>query len=96
MSKWTDTVTAVYKENRAKNSSYKFKQAMKDAKKIYKKGSKGEGEGEGKSRRHTKRRGHGRRSKKNRMRGGQPLVVNNALSPQEVEPMNNNGVNKAI
>lgn len=90
MSKWTDTVTEVYKINRAKNSSYKFKQAMKDAKKVYKKGSKGEGEGEGKSRRHTKRRGHGRRSKTSRMRGGQPLAATNALSPQVVEPMNNN------
>ena len=67
MSKWTDTVTAVYKQNHAKNSSYKFKQAMKDAKKIYKKGS--SGEGEGKSRRRSKSRG--RRSRKSKMRGGQ-------------------------
>lgn len=94
MSKWTDTVTEVYKINHAKNSSYKFKQAMKDAKKIYKKGS--NGEGEGKSRRHTKRRGHGRRSKTSRMRGGQPLAATNALSPQVVEPMNNNNLQKAL
>lgn len=79
MSKWTDTVTAVYKQNHAKNSSYKFKQAMKDAKKVYKKGSSGEGEGEGKgkSRRRSKSRGRGRRSRKSKMRGGgQPLYYN--------------------
>ena len=70
MSKWTDTVTAVYKQNKAKNSSYKFKQAMKDAKKVYKKGS--SGEGEGKSRRRSKSRG--RRSRKSKMRGGQSFL----------------------
>ena len=39
MSSWIDTVTRVYKENHAKNPNYKFKQAMSDAKKVYKKGS---------------------------------------------------------
>lgn len=38
MSAWTDTVTRVYNEKHAKNPNYKFKQAMKDAKKVYKKG----------------------------------------------------------
>jgi hypothetical protein len=35
MSKWTDLVTKIYKENHAKNKDYKFKDAMRDAKKVY-------------------------------------------------------------
>ena len=82
MSKWTDTVTAVYKQNLAKNSSYKFKQAMKDARKVYKKGGPPPSDEETKEkeeepinlkmkrgRKHTKgRRGRqsGRQSRKNR------------------------------
>lgn len=38
MSKWTDTVSAVFKKNRATNPSYMFKDALKDAKKVYKSG----------------------------------------------------------
>ena len=38
MSDWTKLVTKVYKDNHKKNSSYKFKNAMKDAAKVYKKG----------------------------------------------------------
>eukprot|EP01051_Picozoa_sp_SAG22_P006470 SAG22_NODE_424_length_10663_cov_93.402026_14_plen_47_part_00 len=34
---WNAHVTATYKKNKAKNSKYKFSQAMKDAKKTYKK-----------------------------------------------------------
>lgn len=35
MSKWTDHVTKYYKEQRRKNSSYQFRNALKDARKTY-------------------------------------------------------------
>jgi len=35
---WVQCVTRVYHEKKKHNSSYKFKNAMKDAKKEYKKG----------------------------------------------------------
>jgi hypothetical protein len=38
MSKWTDTVSMVFKKNRATNPSYMFKDALKDAKEVYKSG----------------------------------------------------------
>jgi hypothetical protein len=39
MSDWTKFVTAYYKKKHASNPDYKFKNAMKDAAKEYKKGS---------------------------------------------------------
>jgi len=39
MSVWTDTVKNTFHTNRKKNSSYSFKQALKDAKKVYKQGT---------------------------------------------------------
>jgi hypothetical protein len=37
MSKWTDHVKKVYNENKKKNPNYKLGDAMKDARKTYKK-----------------------------------------------------------
>ena len=39
MTEWTNLVSKVYKENHAKDSNYKFKNALKDASKMYKKSS---------------------------------------------------------
>jgi hypothetical protein len=39
MSDWTKFVTAYYKKKHASNPDYKFKDAMKDAAKEYKKGT---------------------------------------------------------
>jgi hypothetical protein len=39
MTTWTDLVTKTYKTNHAKNAKYMFKDAMRDAKKVYKKSS---------------------------------------------------------
>jgi hypothetical protein len=38
MSSWLDTVKKTFHEGRAKNANYKFKDALKDAKKYYNKG----------------------------------------------------------
>lgn len=69
MSKWTDLVTKVYKKNHAKNSTYKFKDALKDAAKIYKSSGK------------TKKAG---RSRKSRQEGGHiifdPSAPNSTLT----------------
>jgi len=40
MTKWADTVKDVFKKNRAINPSYMFKDALKDAKKVYRSGEK--------------------------------------------------------
>lgn len=37
MSKWTEYVTKYYNEEKKKNGGYKFKDALKDAAKTYKK-----------------------------------------------------------
>lgn len=39
MSAWTDFVTKHFKEQKKKNASYRFRDALKDAAKLYKKGS---------------------------------------------------------
>jgi hypothetical protein len=37
MSAWTDLIKKIYNEKHAKNKTYKYKNAMKDAMKVYKK-----------------------------------------------------------
>lgn len=39
MTAWTDFATKIFREGQKKNPSYKFKDALKDAGKLYKKGS---------------------------------------------------------
>jgi len=39
MSTWLDTVKKTFKDGRKKSASYKFKDALTDAKKVYNKGS---------------------------------------------------------
>ena len=38
MTAWLDTVKKTFKEGRVKNANYKLKDALRDAKKVYKKG----------------------------------------------------------
>jgi hypothetical protein len=40
MNKWSKTVKEVFKKNRAVNPSYMFKDALKDARKVYHSGEK--------------------------------------------------------
>lgn len=63
MSGWIETVKRVYKENRAKNPSYKYKQAMVDAKKVYKSSGTSSNVAEGKSKRKTKKSKKSKKSK---------------------------------
>lgn len=39
MTAWTDFATKVFREGQKKNPAYKFKDALKEAAKLYKKGS---------------------------------------------------------
>jgi hypothetical protein len=68
MSDWTKFVTAFYKKKHASNPDYKFKNAMKDAAKEYKKGPSASSvanktKKSGKSRK-SKKSGKSRKSKK--------------------------------
>jgi hypothetical protein len=40
MSDWTDLIQKIYNEKHAKNKTYKYKKAMKDAMKVYNKDKK--------------------------------------------------------
>ena len=42
MSAWTDLVSEMYKKNSGKGKDYKLKDAMRDAKKVYKKPAEGD------------------------------------------------------
>lgn len=63
MSKWTTHVMNVYKEHKKKNPNYKFKDAMKDAKKSYNKTESVSGESKPKKSRKNK---SSKKSKKNK------------------------------
>lgn len=69
---WVQCVTRVYHENKKKNSGYKFKQAMKDAKSVYNKSKSVVSEfGDNKEDKQTTRkgrRGTGRRNRGTRRR----------------------------
>jgi len=67
MSTWLDTVKKTFKEGRAKNVSYKFKDALKDAKKVYNKG-KGAVVDVAKKTRKTMKRGLKKMTKRNTRR----------------------------
>jgi hypothetical protein len=64
---WMQVVQRVYRDGKSKNSSYKFKQAMVDAKKVYKHGGPAAPAGEMMG--HTKSRKHHRKSKKHKKHG---------------------------
>jgi len=60
MSEWTKFVSAFYKKKHASNPDYQFKDALKEASKVYKKGP---SDGKSKSKSKTKKGG---KSKKRR------------------------------
>lgn len=68
MSVWTDTVKNTFHTNRKKNSNYSFKQAMKDAKKVYRKGTAKVSKVAKNATRRVKRAVKGKRSKTARKR----------------------------
>ena len=79
MSEWNMLVKKIFDQNRAKNTSYRLGDAMRDAKKVYKKTSKTAKEMVkapfGKMRRgrrtHRRRKSRGRKSRGRRHRGGE-------------------------
>lgn len=72
-SAWNQTVKKAFKMGRSVNKGYSLKQAMKDAKKIYRKG-KGMSMTAKKYRRSSKKSGYGRRrTHGRRYRGGESL-----------------------
>ncbi len=63
MTKWMETVQRVYKENHGKNPNYKFKQAMTDAKKVYKSSGIAASSSKKTTRRRTKKAKKGKKGK---------------------------------
>jgi hypothetical protein len=63
MSEWTDLVTKIYHQNKSK-PGYKFKNAMKDAAKVYKKGSASASVGSTKKKRKSRRKSGGKSKKR--------------------------------
>jgi hypothetical protein len=66
MSAWTKFVTEFYKKEHAKNPDYKFKNAMKDAAKVYKKTASSDGAASGKTMKKSRKSRKSRKARKSR------------------------------
>lgn len=87
MSQWNELVKKTFAAGRAKSSSYRLGDAMRDAKKVYKKTAKklmGVPFGEKRKGRHTR---HFKKSRKHRRgrgrRGGDPAVDNQSQDQRQ-------------
>jgi len=65
MTLWTDTVKKTFKQGRLTNPAYQFKNALKDAKKYYKKGKTVTVDAVKKTGKHARKCKHARKLKKN-------------------------------
>jgi hypothetical protein len=94
MTAWTDFVTKLFNSKRKHNKSYRFKNALVDASKIYNNQNKKAHKKHGKT-----NKKHRKTNKKHRMRGGQDefsqLEEKNDLSLFDVEERNQNGGKKS-
>lgn len=66
MSEWTKFVSAFYKKKHAANPNYQFKDALKEAAKVYKKGSSSSSETTGKTKSKKSRKSRKVRTMKKR------------------------------
>jgi len=82
-SAWNQAVKQAFKMGRSVNKGYSLKQAMKDAKKIYRKGK---GVTAKKYRRSSKKSGYGRRrTRGRRYRGGEGLPIPKIMGGDQEE-----------